>query len=84
MCAVTERVWCVGQLVCWYRGALRCSVPWHRLEQGSHADTVALRPICASHTVTTIEPLTLGDLSSHIVVKPLTKLHAPIPQPSLY
>lgn len=84
MCAVAERVWCVGQSVCWYRGALRCSVPWRLLEQGSHVDTVVARPICASHTVTTTEPLTLGALSSHIAVKPLTKLHGLIPQPTPY
>lgn len=71
---VPERVWCVGVLV---QG---CSVPWCRLEQGSHADTAA-RPICASHTVTITELLTLEALSSHIAVKPLTMPHAPIPKP---
>lgn len=69
-----ERVWCVGALV---QG---CSVPWCRLEQGSHADTAA-RPICASHTVTITELLTLEALSSHIAVKPLTMPHTPIPKP---
>lgn len=65
-----ERVWCIGALV------RRCSVPWCRLEQGSHVDTAA-RPICASHTVTITELLTSG---SHIAVKPLTMPHAPIPK----
>lgn len=68
-----ERVWCVGALV---QG---CSVPWCRLEQGSHVDTAA-RPICASHTVTITELLTLEALSSHIAVKPLTMPHTPIPK----
>lgn len=70
---VPERVWCVGALV---QG---CSVPWCRLEQGSHVDTAA-RPICASHTVTITELLTLEALSSHIAVKPLTMPHTPIPK----
>lgn len=56
-----------------------CSVPWCRLEQGSHADTAA-RPICASHTVTITELLTLEAVSSHIAVKPLTMPHTPIPR----
>lgn len=71
---VPERVWCVGALV---QGS---SVPWCRLEQGSHVDTAA-RPICASHTVTITELLTLEALSSHIAVKPLTMPHTPIPKP---
>lgn len=70
---VPERVWCVGALV---QG---CSVPWCRLEQGSHVDTAA-RPICASHTVTITELLTLEALSSHLAVKPLTMPHSPIPK----
>lgn len=70
---VPERVWCTGVLV------LGCSVPWRRLEQGSHADTTAC-PICASHTVTITELLTLEALSSHIAVKPLTIPHTPIPK----
>lgn len=74
LCAcVAEGVWCVGALV---QG---CSVPWCRLEQGSHVDTAA-RPICASHTVTITELLTLEALSSHIAVKPLTMPHTPIPK----
>ena len=71
---VPERVWCVGALV---QG---CSVPWCRLEQGSHADTAA-RPICASHKVTITELLTLEALSSHIAVKPLTLHHTHFPKP---
>lgn len=70
---VLERVRCIGVLV------LGCSVPWRRLEQGSHADTTAC-PICASHTVTITELLTLEALSSHIAVKPLTIPHTPIPK----
>ena len=68
-----EHVWCVGALV------QDCSVPWCGLEQGSHVDTAA-RPICASHTVTITELLTLEASSSHIALKPLTMPHTPIPK----
>lgn len=72
-----ERVWRVGVLV---QG---CSVPWRGLELGSHADTAA-RPICASHTVTITELLTLEASSSHIAVKPLTMPCTPIPKARSY
>lgn len=68
-----EHVWCAGALV------QDCSVPWCGLEQGSHVDTAA-RPICASHTVTITELLTLEASSSHIALKPLTMPHTPIPK----
>lgn len=68
-----EHVWCAGVLV------QDCSVPWCGLEQGSHVDTTA-RPICASHTVTITELLTLEASSSHIALKPLTMPHTPIPK----
>lgn len=68
-----EHVRCAGALV------QDCSVPWCGLEQGSHVDTAA-RPICASHTVTITELLTLEASSSHIALKPLTMPHTPIPK----
>lgn len=74
---VPECVWCVGALVQGY------SVPWCGLELGSHADTAA-RPICASHTVTITELLTLEASSSHIAVKPLTMPRTPIPRARSY